>query len=93
MKLISQVIKMSSWNFNASQHEFNKLIKEKNIDSYFGRVGLVYLKHTANFLSDSACVLSFIQSFIEDIYIAPLRVGLLRSAPNPARPNNVVLSC
>ena len=37
---------------------------------------------------------SVIHSFIADIYIAPLHVGLLRNAPNPsARPNNVVLSC
>src|SRR6218665_1513771 len=34
-----------------------------------------------------------VHSFIADIYIAPLLVGLLRSAPNPARPINVVLSC
>jgi len=27
---------------------------------------------------------SFIHSFIADIYIAPLQVGLLRSAPNPS---------
>ena len=26
----------------------------------------------------------FIHSFIADIYIAPLQVGLLRSAPNPS---------
>ena len=32
-------------------------------------------------------------SFIADIYIAPLQVGLLRSAPNPVRLNNVVLIC
>src|SRR6218665_4227812 len=34
-----------------------------------------------------------VHSFIADIYIAPLLVGLLRSAPNPARTINVVLSC
>ena len=27
---------------------------------------------------------SFIHAFIADIYIAPLQVGLLRSAPNPS---------
>ena len=27
---------------------------------------------------------SFIHSFIADIYIAPLQLGLLRSAPNPS---------
>ena len=27
---------------------------------------------------------SFMHSFIADIYIAPLQVGLLRSAPNPS---------
>ena|SRR6218665_3132864 len=31
-------------------------------------------------------------AFIADIYPAPLQMGLLRSAPTPARPNNVVLS-
>ena len=36
---------------------------------------------------------SFIHSFIADIYIAPLQVGLLKSAPNPSAANNVVLSC
>jgi len=28
--------------------------------------------------------LLFIHSFIADIYITPLQVGLLRSAPNPS---------
>jgi len=36
----------------------------------------MHLKHYIN---------SFIHSFIADIYIAPLQVGLLRSAPNPSR--------
>jgi len=29
-------------------------------------------------------IVQFIHSFIANIYIAPLKVGLLRSAPNPS---------
>jgi len=38
----------------------------------------------------------YMHSFIADIYIAPLQVGLLKTSEalsTPARPNNVVLSC
>src|SRR6218665_805249 len=33
----------------------------------------------------------FIHSFIADIYIAPLQVGLLRSAPNPMQRGRIML--
>ena len=63
--------------------------------------------HQFHAFSVSDCVLSiltlaaesekigagFIHSFIADIYIAPLQVGLLRALPTPVRPNNIVLSC
>src|SRR6218665_3251721 len=60
-----------------------------NFPPCFRQIHLLFTYFTCIYASPNArtgrpCFLLFIHSFIANIYISPLQVGLLRSVPNPS---------